>query len=238
MEGQTPGTRSRLHDVARRFAGLAVLCVLANPLLADEPFYYYKDGDRIVITNTPSRPDSQRIRTEEPRGKRPAPQASGLPPTRFDQHIRQVAAESSLSPALIKAVALVESGFNPRAVSPKGAQGLMQLMPATARQYGVSNPFDPLENLRAGATHLKKLLIEFDGNLTLALAAYNAGSGAVRRHGGVPNYRETREYVKKVHRHLGNNVSDAARAARRVQSSPDASVRLVLQADGSVLLQN
>src|SRR4029079_12454831 len=121
-----------------------------------------------------------------------------IPATTYDPFIRKVAAEQGLDPSLIKAVALVESGFNPRAVSPRGARGLMQLMPATARQYGVSDPHDPYQSLRAGASLLRSLLVEFQGALTTTLAAYNAGSGAVRKFGGVPRYRETQEYVQKV----------------------------------------
>jgi soluble lytic murein transglycosylase-like protein len=103
-----------------------------------------------------------------------------------------------LDPALVLAVVGVESGFRPEAVSPKGAQGLMQLMPRTAAALGVSDPLDPEQNLDAGVRHLESLLKLYGGDLTRALAAYNAGSGAVERHGGVPPYRETRAYVKRV----------------------------------------
>jgi soluble lytic murein transglycosylase-like protein len=98
----------------------------------------------------------------------------------------------------VRAVAGVESSFRADAVSPKGAQGLMQLMPDTARALGVQDPFDAEENLDGGTRHLKALIERYDGNLTKALAAYNAGEGAVARHGGVPPYRETRDYVSKV----------------------------------------
>ena len=103
-----------------------------------------------------------------------------------------------LAPELVAAVAAVESAFDPAAVSPKGAQGLMQLMPATAASLGVADAFDPAANLDGGSRHLRALLQRYDGNLEKALAAYNAGEGAVQRHGGVPPYRETREYVKRV----------------------------------------
>ncbi|MGB9804177.1 lytic transglycosylase domain-containing protein [Desulfofundulus sp.] len=109
-----------------------------------------------------------------------------------------VAEKYGLEPALLKAVVKVESGFNPLARSPAGAQGLMQLMPATAAAMGVKNPWDPRENLEAGARYLKSLLERFGGNVNLALAAYNAGPGAVRRYGGVPPYRETRQYLQRV----------------------------------------
>lgn len=104
----------------------------------------------------------------------------------------------SVSDALIAAVILIESAGQPRAVSPKGAQGLMQLIPATATRFGVSNPFDTSQNIEAGAAYLSWLLKEFGGDVLLALAGYNAGEGAVRRHNGVPPYAETRDYVVKV----------------------------------------
>jgi soluble lytic murein transglycosylase-like protein len=108
------------------------------------------------------------------------------------------ARKHGLDPALVLAVVSVESGFKPEAVSPKGAQGLMQLMPRTAASLGVQDPFDPEQNVDAGVRHLESLVRLYDGNLTRALAAYNAGQGAVAKHGGVPPYRETRAYVKKV----------------------------------------
>ena len=121
--------------------------------------------------------------------------------------IRQAARRHGVSADLIRAVVAVESGFDPRAVSPKGARGLMQLMPATAAELNVDNVYDPAQNLDAGTQHLRGLLDHFDGDVRLALAAYNAGSGAVRRHGGVPPYPETREYVHKVLQRLGDGGS-------------------------------
>ena len=123
-----------------------------------------------------------------------------LPPGGGD--LRELAAAAArrhgLEPALVMAVVSVESGFRPEAVSPKGAQGLMQLMPKTAEALGVEDAFDPAQNLDGGARHLGELLTVYGGDLTRALAAYNAGEGAVLRHGGVPPYRETRAYVRKV----------------------------------------
>ena len=112
--------------------------------------------------------------------------------------VAAVAAREGVDPALVEAVVAAESDFNPRAVSPKGARGLMQLMPQTASFYGVADSFDPEENLTGGIRHLRDLLRYFGGDLSRSLAAYNAGAAAVVTYGGLPPYRETQQYVKKV----------------------------------------
>jgi len=112
--------------------------------------------------------------------------------------IAESARKYDLPEKLLSAVIKVESNFNPRAVSSEGARGLMQLMPATARQLGVKNSFDIQQNVDAGSRYLKDMLDRYDGRIDLALAAYNAGPGAVDRYGGIPPYRETKGYIKKV----------------------------------------
>ncbi len=118
--------------------------------------------------------------------------------TAFDTEVKAAAREFGVDEAVIRAIMHAESAYNPNALSRVGAQGLMQLMPATARRFGVTNAFDPQQNIRGGVQYLAWLLKRFNGNLTLAAAGYNAGEGAVDRHKGVPPYSETRRYVERV----------------------------------------
>ena len=220
---------SRVSYPAAVVALVATMAVAS--VRADELLYYVKDGE-MVITNTASRRDVKPV--PRMRGG-PAQRVVSLPATPYDPYIEMVSRENGVDPSLVKAVALVESGFNPKARSAKGAQGLMQLMPATAKQYGVSNIHDPYQNLNAGAKHLRGLLDQYDGDVTLALAAYNAGSGAVTRYGGVPAYAETQDYVKKVQTKMG-------RAPRkhegRLVSPQSSKIQMRVEPDGSVTLSN
>ena len=129
---------------------------------------------------------------------------------RFDDLVREHSQRQSLRPELVRAVIQVESGFDPRATSPKGAMGLMQLMPQTAKSLGVLNAYDPEQNIRGGTVYLRQLLDKY-GNEQLALAAYNAGPGAVDKYDGVPPYRETKDYVRKV----GSKASLQDRSPKR-----------------------
>ncbi len=131
----------------------------------------------------------------------------------FDHIIQQAAQQHGVSEGLIKAVMHTESGFNVNARSPVGAQGLMQLMPATARRFNVSNAYDPHENIMAGAKYLAWLLKRFNGNTTLALAGYNAGEGNVAKYGGVPPFRETQDYVRRVTSRYSNLYASGVSAS-------------------------
>lgn len=131
----------------------------------------------------------------------------------LDAIIEAAAGRHKVDANLVRALIKVESNFNPRARSHKGAMGLMQLMPATARSLKVANPYDPQQNVDGGVRHLKQLLENFNGDVTLSLAAYNAGAGAVQRNNGVPPYTETRNYVRRIHQLYGGGDVVAPRAA-------------------------
>ena len=117
---------------------------------------------------------------------------------KYSQIIDLTATKAGVDPYLVKAVVQVESSFNPNATSNKGAMGLMQLMPQTAKRFGVKDPYKPEDNIKGGVKYLKLLLDRYDGNIGLTLAAYNAGEYAVEKHGGIPPFNETIQYVRKV----------------------------------------
>lgn len=178
----------------------ALFSVVSLPAVAQ--VYTYVDENGITVY-TDRKPDAQRYRyrnlgcygtcrTGVDWDKTP------LKNGEFALEIQAASEIFNVDAALIRAIMHAESWFEPQAVSHAGAQGLMQLMPATQTRFGVSNPFDPLDNITAGAAYLAWLLNEFDNDLTRAVAAYNAGENAVRRHNGVPPFPETREYVRRV----------------------------------------
>lgn len=176
----------------------ALLCQLgALPALARGPVYSYTDEDGVVhFSNRPSDSRYLKLAPSETDGRLEFT-AGSVVPSDIDRMIRLAAHESQVQPALVKAVIKAESNFDPQAVSRRGAKGLMQLMPKTARAMGVHDPLHPGQNVRGGARYLRTMLDRY-GDLRLAVAAYNAGPRAVDRFGGVPPYRETRAYVDRV----------------------------------------
>src|SRR5690348_7106423 len=166
----------------------------------------------------------------------PKPSMAGevAAPADINAAIEQAATRHNVDPNLVRAVIKVESNFNPNAVSRKGAMGLMQLMPVTARELNVTNPFDPAQNVDAGVRHLKHLLDDFGGDVRLTLAAYNAGVGAVVRSSGVPPYSETRNYVKKITNLYWSGKSGAGMF---VMPSQDP-VRIYRDAQGVITMTN
>jgi soluble lytic murein transglycosylase-like protein len=198
--------------MASRFAYLCLLAVMVLPGIARADIFAFTDSNGVThFSNVPS--DSRfklLIASQSDPGATAAAAAAAAPgkkvdwlarSAKYDQAIVGAAKANTIQAALVRAVIVVESGFNPRAVSKRGAVGLMQLQPATARRYGVKDIYDPEQNIRAGTHYLSDLLTRFDSNLELALAAYNAGEEAVERYGRhIPPYAETLAYVPSVMR--------------------------------------
>lgn len=192
-----------------RIALTALLLGLAVPARAQ--IYSWRDANgNLVVSNR--RPESA---TPVSTKTYAVPKAEGVRATRYaasdrgrqyDDLISEHSKRNGVRSDLVRAVMQVESAFNPNARSPKGAMGLMQLMPSTMRQFGVINAFNPAENVRAGVAYLRELLNRYSDNEELALAAYNAGPGAVDKHGqAVPPYRETRNYVAQINKMVGSS---------------------------------
>ena len=183
---------------------ILILALAAAPSLARADIYSFTDANGVThFSNVPS--DSRyRLLIAAPTEAAVSHSKNAsigwlARSAQYDGVIRGAAKDATIQAALVRAVIVVESGFNPRATSKKGAIGLMQLLPATAKRYGVKNIYDPEQNVRAGAHYLSDLLVRFDSNLELALAAYNAGEEAVERYGRhVPPFRETLAYVPSV----------------------------------------
>jgi hypothetical protein len=194
-------------ELAKRHVGISVLAAMVGVCAGEAQIASYVDerGRRVYVNADAVEP------TEPERALRSVSAARGSTSSatrarRFEPLIVETARRHGLDPALVKAVIQVESNFNPFAVSHKGAMGLMQLIPATARRFGVENPFDPAANVDGGVRYLKYLLRLFDNDLILSLAAYNAGENAVARYRGIPPFAETRQYVRKISSLYGNDT--------------------------------
>ena len=216
---------------------IGFVLIWTGPALAE--IYYRIDENGVArFTNAPTTPDYRLLQPGV------LPSASRLTATSIDGLIEAFAAEHSIDSALIRAVIRAESNFNHRAVSRKGAQGLMQLMPATIGRLSVGDAFDPHENIGAGVRYLRQLLDQFQGDLTLTLAAYNAGENAVLRYRGVPPYQETREYVKKVlslyrrTREEPSRIRVASASSRATESPPPPALYKAHEASGAILYSN
>lgn len=191
-------SHSKPHLVTLQ-CGLALVgtLFLARPAQADQIIALVDERGRKIYINTGDRPVRRGARMTP--SFRPLPSSTPTQPS-GDIHfiVDETANRFELDPELIHAIIKVESEYNPNAVSRRGAAGLMQLIPATAQRFGVNNPFDPKQNIEGGVTYLKYLLDLFGGDLSLSLAAYNAGENSVLRYGGIPSITETRNYVRRV----------------------------------------
>jgi hypothetical protein len=215
--------------VTRLVAAAALTAVVFTTAPAWAEVYRLKAADGTVhFTNAPTDPQYRRMggSTGSEVGWLRLPQGDTRP---YIHEITEASSRYGVPERLVSAVIRAESGFNPRAVSRKGAQGLMQLMPATASYLGVRNSFDPRENIHGGVRHLRGLIDRFPGNLPLAIAAYNAGEKAVVTYGGIPPYPETQDYVGKVMRLYG--VPDSG-------ETPQTRIYQTISKDGTVTYSN
>ncbi len=181
------------------------------------PAAVFQGADAPVVSVVRPDPNTGRLVRTVVR-QRPAASPLAVPSAAMAETVDRIARENQLSSRLVHSVIQVESNYDPNAVSPKGALGLMQLIPATARRFGVSDVFDPEDNIEGGTRYLKYLLGLYKGDESLALAAYNAGEGAVSRYGGIPPFPETVGYVAKVRRRLASAPDETGAASAAVQT--------------------
>ncbi len=182
----------RAHLIQLIALTVLLLCASAPVLHADIYMYVDKDGNTCFTNLVPQTPRYKVIIKERKRFF--GPRSTSM----YDTYIREASRIHDVSFLLLKAIVKVESNFNPKAVSKKGAKGLMQIMPSNFRELGIKDPFDPRENIMGGARYFRQLLDRFNNNIHLALAAYNAGPDSIEPSGGIPRIPETEDYVRKV----------------------------------------
>ena len=176
-----------------------ILSLLLWPVVSGADIYKYVDSEGVVHYSNTQPDEKFTLYLREGPKAAPRATASALPGGGWmTGYVDRVSRANDLPPALVHAIIKAESNGQRKAVSPKGAKGVMQLMPFTSKRLRVSDPFDPIENIEGGIRYIKELLVTFEGDLTNTIAAYNAGPAAVRKYGGVPPYQETRLYVRRV----------------------------------------
>ena len=218
----------------RSIVFITALAILIVPSLSYPDIFKYTDENGVVCyTDAPFGKKTQRVIKEKKIIENTALASMG---SDYSNYVQKAATKYAIEPELIHAVIKTESNGNHRAVSKKGAMGLMQLMPSTANDMNVSNPFNPEDNIEGGTKYLKAMLDKFDGNLTLALAAYNAGPKAVEKYGSVPPITETKQYVNRVFS-LYNGKRSYNTAAPAEKEKPTPIYKVVLQ-DGTILFTN
>ena len=202
--------------VPSRFALLAAAALCVAVPAAEAQIYNWRDANgTLVLSDRPRNPSARTVSVGRSGAFRTTRVPASPTPARYETLIERHATVQGVRPDLVRAVIQVESAFNPRAVSSKGAMGLMQLMPGTAAELGVTDPFNPSENIRGGVTYLRQLLTRYDENEELALAAYNAGPSAVAHYGNrIPPYRETQQFVGRVKRRIDIAIDIATIGSR------------------------
>jgi len=226
----------RITRVAIAVMAAGVWLSLSVPSQAQIASYVDEHG-KLVFINGDSTKRSGGSTISSPSASRTesAAQSANPPDEKLDQIVQEAAERHNLDPALVRAVISTESGWNPTAISRKGAVGLMQLIPATAERFGVGNSFDPAQNVEGGTSYLKELLDRYNGDLTKSLAAYNAGERAVDESGGIPAFPETQRYVQKV-----TNAYFRPSSGRdpSLWSPPRAPIRAEADSSGRIIFTN
>lgn len=229
-----------IKRIAVAILAAGYLLLIPKPGQAQLASYTDAQGKRVYINGDSPKPRSgstintQASKSAASRSSTPSLEPVSYPGDRMEQIVDDAAARHQVDPALVRAVINTESGWNPVAISRKGAVGLMQLIPGTAQRFGVGNPFDPAQNVEAGTSYLKALLDRYNGDLSKSLAAYNAGEGVVDRIGGVPWYPETQRYVRKV-----TDAYFRPDSGRNpTVFTPKPRVRKEVQTDGRVIFTN